>query len=346
MKYKPITSKILLLLIMTIYCFSFIAVFAQSTNDLLIKAGKELYQKIESLDDDEKIALFIWKTPINDEEYKDELLSLGFDEEIYGNEDQFQSEIASKLQEANNYDRIKEIRKEYKIARLQAIKNVTIATNKKFLNDYDIDFVDVIYLGSYTSTVIISISKKQVHLVISDQRILGISLYEDKKLNNQLQISVDQVNAGYGTVQNPGLKNASQGGYDGTGVSIGIIEAESGRFDPDAPQLSSMVSSGQLEFIEVQGVSESISDHATHVTNIIAGQSYSYSGNTYEGIATGAQIYQSAIVNFYDLFTAFSQFADLGVDVINSSLGFETTGYSPYDQEIDNLIYIAQKLYM
>lgn len=348
MKGKTFISKILLLLTITLFSFSFSAVFAQSSDDLLFKAGRELYEKIDNLDENETIDIYVWKTSINQEEYKEELLKFGFDEDIYGNEDLFQSEIVSKLQEYDNNDRIKEIRKEYKIARLQAIKNVTIATNTQFLKDYDIEIDNVIYFSNYTSTIIVTMTRTDILKMIEDERILGISLYEKDIQRNEIFLSIDQVNAGYGTVQNPGLKNASQGGYDGTGVTIGIIEAASGRFDPDAPQLSSMVSSGQLEFIEVQGVSESISDHATHVTNIIAGQSYTLSENTYEGIATGAQIYQSAIGNSDDVYTAFSQFADLGVDVINYSGGSSLYGgsYSSYDQEIDNLIYTTKIVFV
>ncbi len=348
MKGKTLISKILLLLTITLFSFSFSAVFAQSSDDLLLKAGRELYEKIDKLDENETIDIYVWKTSINQEDYKEELLKLGFDEDIYGNEDVFQLDIVSKLQEYDKKDTVKEIRKEYKLARLKAIKNVTIATNAKFLEDYGINMNDVIYFSNYTSTIIVTMTRTDILNMIEDERIIGISLYEKDIQRNEIFLSIDQVNAGYGAVQNPGLKNASQGGYDGTGVTIGIIEAASGRFDPDAPQLSSMVSSGQLEFIEVQGVSESISDHATHVTNIIAGQSYTYFGNTYEGIATGAQIYQSAIGDSDDVYTAFSQFADLGVDVINYSGGSSLYGgsYSSYDQEIDNLIYSTKIVFV
>jgi len=348
MKGKTFIRKILLLLTITILSFSFSTVFAQSSNDLLLKAGRELYQKIESLDNNEKIDIYIWKTSISQEEYKEELLRLGFDEDIYGNEDLFQTEIVSKLQEINKNNRIREIRKEYKIARLQAIKNVTVETNTQFLKDYNIEMDNVIYFSNYTSTLIIRIIKSNLLDIISDERILGISLYEEDIQKNEVFISIDQVNAGYGTTQNPGLKSISQGGYDGSGVTIGIIEAESGRFDPDAPQLRDMVLSGQLEFIAIAGVTESISNHATFITNIIAGQEYTYSGTTFGGIATGSQIYQSAIVDSDDVFTAFSQFADMGVDVINYSGGSTAFSgdYSAYDQEIDNLIYTTKIIFV
>ena len=344
MKFIMIFNKILVLMTIALISFSFSAVFAKSNNDLLLKAGSELYEKIDSLDDNEKIDIYIWKTSIDQEEYKEELLKLGFDEDVYGNEDVFQSNIISKLDEHNWNDRIKEIRREYKVARLQAIKNVTNETNMKFLNNYDIDMDDVIYISNYTSTIIISITKADIWRIIEDEQVIGISLYLGAKLQNEIFVTVNQVNAGYGTVQNPGLKNASQGGYDGDGVTIGIIEAASGRFDPDAPQLSDMVSSGQLEFIEVEGVNETISDHATHVTNIIAGQ-YSLGGlGGFEGIATSAKVYQSAVDDPADLFVAINQFISLGVDVINLSLGSPWTQYSYIDQEVDNLIYTSKIL--
>ncbi len=297
---------------------------------------------IDMLDEDETIELYFWKTSISQDEYEKELLELGFDEKVFGDEEVFQSEIVDNLGIFNEKNRIGEIRKEYKKARLEAIKNVTVENNSKFLKDYEIEDKDVIYFSNYTSTLIINVSKKDLLRIVDDDRVLGISLYEDIEIKNQLFITLNQVNAGYGTTQNPGLKNTSQGGYDGTGVTIGIIEAENGRFDPNAPQLSSMVSSGQLEFIEVSGVNEVVHNHATHVTNIIAGQSYTFSETKYEGIATGAQIYQSAIDVIADYYTAFNQFATLGVDVINSSLGGVTNGYSAFDQEVDNLIYTTK----
>lgn len=348
MKFRILFSKILLLMTITLFSFSFSAVFAQSSDDLLLKAGRELYEKIDNLDENEMIDIYVWKTSIDQEEYKEELLKLGFDEDIYGNEDLFQSEIVTRLQDLKKVDLIKEIRKEYKIARLQAIKNVTVATNSQFLKDYDIEMDNVIYFSNYTSTIIVTMTRTDILKMIEDERILGISLYEKDIQRNEIFMSIDQVSAGYGTVQNPGLKNTSQGGYDGSGVTIGIIEAGSGRFDPDAPQLSELVSSGQLEFVEVEGVNEQITSHATFITNITAGLSYTYLGNTYEGIATGAQIYQSAIGDSNDVYTAFSQFADLGVDVINYSGGslLYEGSYSSYDQEIDNLIYITKILFV
>jgi hypothetical protein len=341
-------SKLQLLLITTFLGLSTGILFTQNNNDLLKKSGNNLYQIIKKLDDNDMINIYIWKTSINQEEYETELLKLGYDETIYGNENLFQKKIVNTLQDYNKDDRINEIRKGYKLARLQAIKKVATAANLKFLNDYNLSMDDVIYFSNYTSTIIIAMNKMNIKRIIKDNRVLQISIYEEDIQKNEMLLSVDQVNAGYGSIYNPGLKNVSQGGYDGSGVSIGIIEAASGRFDPDAPQLSPMVLSGQLEFVEIDGVDEEISAHATFITNIVAGQSYTYSGNTYEGIATGAQVYQSAVVNSIDVFNAFSQFAELGVDVINYSGGSRAYygDYSSYDQEIDNLIYVTKIIFV
>jgi len=180
-----------------------------------------------------------------------------------------------------------------------------------------------------------------------DDEVRDISYFMEYVDENDTWIAVDQIHAGVGTSSDPGLKHSSQGGYTGSGVKIGIIEAGSGVYDTDNPQLKSLHNSGQLSQVAVSGVIATTSDHATLVTTIVCGEAKSawFRPDT-EGIATDATVYQSPIRTSTHTYTAFQQFADLNVDVINYSAGSATSTYTSYDREIDNLIYTTKIVFI
>ncbi len=96
---------------------------------------------------------------------------------IYGNESVFQSTIVSKLAEEDKETQITEIRRAYKMARLQAIKNVTQTDQLTFILDYDIAIDDVLYLSDYTTTLTLTLTKETLLQLINDDRVISASLY-------------------------------------------------------------------------------------------------------------------------------------------------------------------------
>lgn len=125
-------------------------------------------------------------------------------------------------------------------------------------------------------------------------------------------------------------------GYDGTGVTIGIIEAGSGRYDEDDENLSE----ANLTFIPTPGVeNEIVTEHATHITSLICGKQIIIDGKIYEGAARGSCVYQTAIYDEDDVLSAIRMFANKGVKIINYSGGGDTgLGYSEFDQAVDILL--------
>jgi hypothetical protein len=302
--------------------------------------------RFDKLEENERIPVYIWRKSISQDDVYKKLFELGFDDDVFRDEDLFQKEIVSQLPPFGREDNVSAIRDEYRISRLKVIREVTDNEKNAFITKNNLSIENVLYFSHYTSTLIVEMTKMDVKSILQDESIIAITEYKPIFPENEIFISLNQINAGYGTLQNPGLKNNSQGGYDGTGVTIGIIEADNGRFDPTAPQLAPLVISGQLEFVPVDGVTDSITPHATFVTNIICGTQVVLNGLTYEGIATGAQVFQSATATNLHVYDAFNQFADLGVQVINYSAGYASTEYINFDQEIDNLIYNTKILFV
>jgi len=302
-------------------------IYASSDIGALDKIDSTLMVRFDKLEENERIPVYIWRKSISQDDVYKKLFELGFDDDVFRDEDLFQKEIVSQLPPFGREDNVSAIRDEYRISRLKVIREVTDNEKNAFITKNNLSIENVLYFSHYTSTLIVEMTKMDVKSILQDESIIAITEYKPIFPENEIFISLNQINAGYGTLQNPGLKNNSQGGYDGTGVTIGIIEADNGRFDPTAPQLAPLVISGQLEFVPVDGVTDSITPHATFVTNIICGTQVVLNGLTYEGIATGAQVFQSATATNLHVYDAFNQFADLGVQVINYSAGYASTEY-------------------
>ena len=338
--------SLILLTFCIVIVLSRTVIYASSDISALDKIDSTLMVRFDKLEENERIPVYIWRKSISQDDVYKKLFELGFDDDVFRDEDLFQKEIVSQLPPFGQEEIVSAIRDEYRISRLKVIREVTDNEKNAFLTKNNLNIENVLYFSHYTSTLIVEMTKMDVKSILQDESILAITEYKPIFPENEIFISLNQINAGYGTLQNPGLKNNSQGGYDGTGVTIGIIEADNGRFDPTAPQLAPLVISGQLEFVPVDGVTESITPHATFVTNIICGTQVVLNGLTYEGIATGAQVFQSATANNLHVYDAFNQFADLGVQVINYSAGYASTEYINFDQEIDNLIYNTKILFV
>lgn len=308
------------------------------------KVSSGLRKEINALLEKETIDVFVWKRSIDTMRVKEVMHCNGIDYDQYAYEENFIDKIGYEFQE--NDIVIEQERLIFKKERLNAVKEVTIDYQNSFLDRYSIKKDNALYVSNYTSTVALSLTKAEIDKILKDNEVLEITKYEDIKQSVETNLAPNQIRAGYGTTSNPGLKHSSQGGYTGVGVSIGIIEAGSGRFDALAPQLSPLVAAGRLTYVPVTGVTPTTTTHATLVTSIVAGQAVTVSGRTYEGIATGANVFQSGITSSTHVLTAFQQFADLGVDVINYSGGSSSTGYTDYDREIDNLIYTTKVIFV
>lgn len=232
---------------------------------------------------------------------------------------------------------------EYIMAKRAATKDLYVASNTEFFEDNIDNEDDIVYQGKFTSSFILYATDKEIEKYAKCDDVELISPFYDDEFEDesvpteQIQIGVDSLTGTKSSQYNSGI------GYKGTGVKIGIIEANSGKFSSTAPQLSSIPNT-QLVYLNPFNVTEnntgSETMHATMVTSLIVGQSYLYDGCIYEGIVPNATVYQIAVPSPSKLNDAFTILAELGVSVINMSAGVSKgdSYYEGYDGEFDRLI--------
>lgn len=225
----------------------------------------------------------------------------------------------SRIDEAlsNDYD-------EYIMAKRAVISELYTEYNAAFIDEYVKNPAEIIYKGSYTSTIILYASKEEIELFAEIDGVYQISPYVDDEqvpalFAVQSQIGTDATTGTRSTAYNNGS------GYRGTNVKIGILEAGAGRYSSSATQLASIPST-QLQYVANERadgttVSPSVTAHATMVTTLIVGQSVTVNGRLYEGVVPNATVYQMPVVYGSDVMNGISQLADLGVTVINYSGG-------------------------
>lgn len=228
----------------------------------------------------------------------------------------------------------------YIMAKRATCEELYSATNNKFLEDKIENVDDILYQGSYHSDFILYATDAEIEKYAKCPTVISIgAFYEEIQVANSLPIEQTQI----GVDSTSGTKSSlfnSGSGYKGTGIKIGIIEAEEGRYDPDAPQLKD-IDDVRLSYegsISGTGV---ISYHATMVTSLIAGQAYTVDGCTYEGVVPQATVYQFSITTSTEVLEAVEKLIELNVSVINYSGGANDSSleYNYYDQKIDDLTY-------
>ncbi|MDD2575721.1 MAG: S8 family serine peptidase [Acholeplasmataceae bacterium] len=336
-------KKILLLLMvlfasLILYSRVLYAYDATSVNILKNKTPIDTFIIIDKMSDKDTIEFYIWL----DDTDKNSKIDLGLNELGYfrnSNEDCYiinHPNDDSILQ----YDSIQSF-KNYKNDRKNILKNIILDFNNEFISNYNIDASDVVYNSPNTNMIILKLNKSKLLNLISDERVIDINIFYNRKFEKATNIIPNQINGGIGTTSNPGLKNPLLGGCDGSGVTIGIIEAEGQRYHTLTPSLITPHSTGQLSYLHVMSSNPGMDHHASLVTSIIVGTATMYSNNTFEGIATGSTVYQTSIVNELELYLAFDVLDENGVDIINMSISNYEFGndYSDIDRIIDDKIY-------
>ncbi len=339
------------------------------------KLSSELIEKMNNMSEIDTEQVYVFLKRINKNIVENKLLSeYGRSIDVYENSEKFYGEIVPDLK-VNNQE-ISRIAGTSKItedfltnedidsALVLNTKKEIIAEIQREMNEYISDkrntYKDII--GNYTSELLTSCSiDKDVIIFDSDYAeffIAELNKNEIIKLSNSscvetisCFIDYEQTCSTWSTIElveadsTIGLGSgnyASSNGqlYDGTGVTIGIIEAALGKYDPSNYNLSEACGSKRLDFVPTPGASTaSINSHATNVTSIICGKKTTIGGRTYEGYAPNATVYQTAVSVQTDVLNAIDMFGDMGVNVINYSGGRDTgPGYSSYDKAVDILI--------
>ncbi len=334
-------TVLIVLLFLSLSIFHNQVIFSNTTQGeisvLKNKTNTYTFDKITSMSEEDIFDFYIYLEDVNkDINIEQALNKLGYHTDNCCNYFSYENEKISN----NQYNSLTEFLN-YKNDKRNIQKSVTLSFNNRFVSYYGINKSQIIYVSPNTNLIILKLSKAEIMKIINDEIVTDISLFTNKKLQNVTNIIPNQINAGYGTISNPGLKNQALGGYDGSGVTIGIIEAQGQRYHTSTPSLTIPHLNGQLNYVNVMSSTPGMDHHASLVTSIIVGTSTSYGNKTFEGIATGSLVYQTSIVYEIELYQAFDLMDEYNVDVINMSISNYDFGndYSDIDRIIDDKIY-------
>ena len=226
-------------------------------------------------------------------------------------------------------------------AQRNVIKSSYSEINSKLLRDLMIEHKDVVYSGSYTSTLIAYATQETIAELCAHPNVEAVLPYTLDE-GEAVPACSDDIHEIVGTDSGNGTKSAqynSGSGYKGSGIKIGIIEGRNGICDTNTPQLSSISNSTLIQVPSVEGTPV-VSDHATLVTSIIVGQEFTYNGTTYEGIAPNATVYYTSILNPPYFIPALNRLLDGGVTVVNysGSIGNIPYALTRLEHEVDKIV--------
>ncbi|MGH3681212.1 MAG: S8 family peptidase, partial [Natronosporangium sp.] len=152
-------------------------------------------------------------------------------------------------------------------------------------------------------------------------------------LDEPVQVSLDE------SVPLVGAPAAWAAGYDGTGLTVAVLDTG---IDADHPDLAGKVVAAE-NFSELSDTPDDRFGHGTHVAGIVAGTGAA-SGGTYRGVAPGAELMNGKVLGdggsgfASDIIDGMEWAAAGGADVINMSLGGEATdGTDPLSQAVNSL---------
>lgn len=340
--------------------------FSVSTNNS--KLSEELTSAISNASNADIIPVYVFLKESDQDKVKEIMKQKhSQDVEIYENEERFYSEIAPNIKVGNK--KISEITNSTKITaetfnfnsentlNIETKKEINKAIQSEFnsylknkrnsislvVDDYltafcesaNIENNDIIFKSQYLDFLIINSSKSKIINLSKNAKVDYLDLYEeaDKAEEQWNAASVISADSSTGT----GSSSFNNGtGYDGTGITIGIIEF--GKYNENDYNLQ-LAHENNLNHIKTNNISGTVGSHATTVTSIICGRKTTINGKTYEGLATGATIWQTTINDDIDLFAAIELLANKGANVINFSGAFFTgSGYHNVDRVVDEHI--------
>lgn len=378
---KKSIYSVLAIMISIMILFSVLPVSAAEIHakvDWESKVSKELLEVMATKNDTDLILVYIWLNDIDHDIIDKAMIKeKGMDPAVYENEERFNKEIVPQIEaqivarvgyeaahaviETSEYildqngayhdntmslveRAIQAKENEYVLAKRSISKREHSSVTNEFIEKYINSDRNVIDVGKYVTRVIVEATKAEIEYYAGLSMVSDLALYVDYEDTNSLAIPLDQVEAGYNGTKGSAYNNSN--GYKGTGIKIGVLEAESGQYDSSNPHLRN-IHNKTLFFVndagsnaDGSGITPTVSDHATVVTSIVVGQAVTVGSTTYEGVVPLATVYQTPVTGHSSVVKAFNNMIDRGVTVINYSGGRDTgTGYDEYDRDIDALIY-------
>lgn len=234
---------------------------------------------------------------------------------------------------------------EFVMAKRSIQKREQSARNQEFIDMHIKQFGEreIIYIGEYISAIVVKLTKSEIDYLADINEIKEIALYKEEIVEASFDIALEQV--GIYCENGTGYDASDWVAHSGWGVKIGIIEARNAYYDSQAILLRnnnklSVIYNDNPSYPEsLEKLPYAAREHATLVTSIIAGRLTLINSKVYEGGAPSATVYQMPIYTSTDVVTGIEQLADLGVNVINASLGGGGNSvYTVYDKAIDKVL--------
>jgi hypothetical protein len=191
----------------------------------------------------------------------------------------------------------------------------------------------IICNAGFAPYLIVEADKNSINRIANDESVVSIDYFVDKELEPSLATSNSLT--GVTAVQSSAYNSGS--GYTGAGVTVGVIEAASGKYKSTYSMLNGC---SNLQFIVNDGITGNDTPwHATLVTSIIKGKSVYENGVYYRGVAPDANVYQTCCNYLSNVPSTIQLLASYGCSVINHSANLKTSlSYSHDDWLVDNAI--------
>lgn len=205
--------------------------------------------------------------------------------------------------------------------------------NLTIISDYA-DSENIVVNAEFAPYVIVELNKEMIMKLCSNDSVIELSYSSNNELKSDFSDACEVTRV----TETQGLGYNDSHGYTGVGVGVGIIEAESGRYDNTYCMLNGCDNLQYLHNYHFNYI-EDVNNHATQVTSIIKGKRYVYNGTTYRGVAPDSNVIQTTC-NFTNQYAnTITTLAGYGVSVINNSNGYSSaSGYTSDDWLVDQAI--------
>ncbi len=335
------------------------------------KINDDLWEAMEGLDDDDIVTVWLWKQsdPIRQSINTALRAEKGMDPDVYEDSDRFEAQVVPTLLSSLQggimlsdtsailsrdsepvKNAVNEVKAEYAAARKEITRREYTKANTDFVEKYvDEENRSILYFSNYTSTLILEATRSEIIEYAKTSEVTEVSLFIRELQVAEEDVAFEQILADSSLGTKSAEFNAGMG-YKGSGVTIGIIEAEGGYYDDEHPQLRGI--NGDSETAQLRILNNAtpngsplnnvgVTEHATHVTTLLVGQTAKEGDVEYnhEGIVPLAKAIVTPVRYSDNVVIAIRNLTDAGCTVINYS-GGSANGpeYSNYDKEVDQAI--------
>lgn len=374
-KQRLIKAIVCLVLITSFLCLTLISGVALDVSSE--KLSSYLVETLATMRNDDELEVTVFFKEMNDNGLRDQVISkYGKDINIYEDENRFYSEVVPNIKVGNetikslvskseisidnfsldnekstlNIELRKSINKEIIKEMNEYVSNRREARSdmmKQYLEKYKSFFnsEDIVFSSEFIEMLIVRLNKSEI-LELSNNPYVESIHYSENDGGQEAWVAPLLIEADSTT--GTGSINYNNGsGYDGTGITIGIIESNGTAYDSNDYNLKDAHRSRKLAFVSTDGVTLTGSNiHSTLVTAIICGKKVTVQNRIYEGLARGSQVYQTAISSNeqtmgQEFYRAVEKLTSnpFNVNIINFSGGLGNGDkYSEYDKAVDKYV--------